>query len=618
MYGEKTLELVLCSVVVNHVVVQRRSLSELDSALVLACASANHTLLTLYGVKLAPLFCSHGNTHYTLYHYPPERCDACRLYGTCCLPVNVARLYSAHQSEVARAHLIPLLWQKDVLFDLTRDATNPRSIDVTLRIVSLLLRLDMRTLVLDNQPRLFYAIEQLRESILRQSQIFEPLDQVLKERRADLYRALGVAQRFYNTVRAVVDALACSLEAIQFTGEMKQVMAQVFHRRWPREIKLDEELMDYIYEKFLDEPTITHFLEQVEGRTFVETRAYFVAYCKARDMSQWARKLTSILSVPSHRTSQEVAAMMRWMRSFDTARERASPAFRTCLAETALQAMTPRTGNLQYIGESVLAILAHLPKLERHELILVDDALNDFVEAALSAGIFTTVSDIKEKVTRWLCGSVHQETGVRTKQLEPPTQPLEEMTLEELCTYLVHNSEQVDYKLHVPIYKRSEECERAFQTQFVLVATSDEQTVHHRLCDLTRLIKCYAASGLDVKRPLPVLTLDMRQQYAAMLTLFLSDIVLSVAGVRAQCACCGKDYATCVASFEGIAPLVGLGTETVTLLSHLTALSLLPQIEEACGLGELETEPVVDYTEAWDEDDGASLGHFHSDDDDDV
>jgi hypothetical protein len=120
-------------------------------------------------------------------------------------------------------------------------------------------------------------------------------------------------------------------------------------------------------------------------------------------------------------------------------------------------------------------------------------------------------------------------------------------------------------------------------------------SLHQKLCELTLWIDDYGSQP------------HVMDEYNALLTEFLSSIVLSVDGIRERCPCCNHKFCEMIDMFKY--PLLTLNDENKERIKNIKLLARLPQIDKTffCKV-EQEQEEELSMDD--------NLGHF--DDDDDV
>lgn len=152
-----------------------------------------------------------------------------------------------------------------------------------------------------------------------------------------------------------------------------------------------------------------------------------------------------------------------------------------------------------------------------------------------------------------------------------------------------------------PLTKKQEEEEEnpvidATYLEELILILSQETSRHQKLRELIKWGETYGFTGVP----------EMMLEFNALLNFFLSDIVLSIDGIREKCPCCSEPYSEIISLFQHT-PLT-LSDENKDQLSNIQALAQLQRIDQNFFPYKLE-EPVEEELSMDD-----NLGHFDDDD----
>lgn len=627
--GEKVLVLVLESTVYGEIQAQT-PISHWDSGHLLSMATCSRATLTAYETKLAPLIPSYANLSYELcpsYYTFNEPCHQCLLYGglSCCT-VNVIRLLTTHQNGINvdannRHFIASSLWNPYLLARLCQ-STDKALADGTSRRMVALERI-LRTIIGDDAQRshaLLDIIMQLHASL------GPPMANVLDRGVASLYEAIVVGQTYLETVWRCETNMGSLLRRLALKNNDRVTEKLVAPST--DIIILFNRLTEYCYERFVyDEENLCQFIAHDESDQQREMFSHLLSYM---DMPQRRNGLASTLCVklytlllPCHRNGERIHSgtlnrALQWLSrrlpSHVTTVEHRASVMRAILRHMNI-CVNDYGGNHDYFKR--LVSVTHL--LRPSEIHLVEKELDQYIEAMRKAKKLGTndreiLIDIMSRINEQ--STSDQITNQSSKTTYPTKSPLD-MTLEELC------DNAKNFPNHVASHAL--EYETAFNMQLDRCFDTGAMP-HATLIAANHILRFYAK--IRTERPL-----DLRHEHVVMyrmcMTAFLSDIVLSVPGLRERCPCCDQAYSDCVMPFIDINQLILLDHECDQLLQQVITLSQLPQLERALGFedGDMQCDEVLihdkddaflDYSGVEEVDDGIELGHFDSGDEESV
>lgn len=153
-----------------------------------------------------------------------------------------------------------------------------------------------------------------------------------------------------------------------------------------------------------------------------------------------------------------------------------------------------------------------------------------------------------------------------------------------------------------PLTKKTQEENHvidATDVEELILILSQETSTHQKLRQLIKWAETYGFTGVP----------EMMLEFNALLNFFLSDIVLSIDGIREKCPCCNTPYSEIISLFQH--DQLSLSDENKDQLSNIQALAELQRIDQNFFPHDVE-EPVEEELSMDD-----SLCHFNDDDDDD-
>jgi hypothetical protein len=598
-------------------------LYELDIPLILACAATSRHTLRLYEDVWMPLLLDGGwvpNEMQFRDEYDPAKCAACARYRMECNAVCLIRLYTSHQSAV------PRLWSPFIMASLTYHST-PRA---WRKVVGALCALDLKTCtVSENLGR---AIALLQSAVEQHHRLHLPLLDMATEPRMTVYEALDTVQLYHESRWRFCQNVGTALRRIAFLGSTAAVVEGVStHCFGETGASAADAAMDYIFERFR-EPGVEPmpFFECLDDGVHDDVKAQFVTYIGwdlERFLAVWCKKFDYIHM--DLRDTDKIASVMSALvnkarRVCIPANSRDVTAFHVATLRVVMLWMTllPRDAICFRTESAVARLLSVVPRINRdaaEPLTWVLDSLCDHLIKSARGPTIGWRAFIESKILTDFLPLYNHLTGQRDPYASPVARINgENWTLDELCARVSAYTpkELVNYN----------EYDSLFYVHFVQCASNCEETVHNVLRQLTKLVRAYGHLW-PLERPMhAMLGTDAAQRYNALMAEFLSDIVLSVEGLRRACQCCGCPYLDSVTELGGIDRLVALTRENAQSLQHLQALAQLPAIESNLDVAtDAEVAVEIDacddylYMDALMEqaDDGVELGHFDDDDEED-